>query len=204
MVWDSNVVTLIDNLEQRLEMIVKWLKGSGLVVNESKTEICLFHTNGQRQIRIKLQDLIVLSLNVFGVIFDSKLTWSIHVANAICKAKSPVCLKTAKKIFYRNRNEDLTWFKLLFFTILQLSHLADSEFEPLLTSYITKTISLAWICSILNLSTSKNWLNYSFLKMVECKMIYLFWKSVKNYILMLLGRVSRYLGMYPHWEIQLL
>ena len=33
----------------RLEMIVKWPKGSGLVVNESKTEICLFHTNDQPQ-----------------------------------------------------------------------------------------------------------------------------------------------------------
>ena len=37
-------------------MIVKWLKGSGLVVNESKTEICLFHTNDQPLIMIKLQD----------------------------------------------------------------------------------------------------------------------------------------------------
>ena len=90
MVWDRNLVALIENLEKRLEMIVKWLKGSGLVVNESKTEICLFHTNDQPQIRIKLQDSIVLSkksMNVLGVIFDSKLTWSIHIANAIGKAK---------------------------------------------------------------------------------------------------------------------
>ena len=89
-VWDRNLVALIENLEKRLEMIVKWLKGSGLVVNESKTEICLFHTNDQPQIRIKLQDSIVLSkksMNVLGVIFDSKLTWSIHIANAIGKAK---------------------------------------------------------------------------------------------------------------------
>ena len=52
-VWDRNLVALIENLEKRLEMIVKWLKGSGLVVNESKTEICLFHTNDQPQIRFK-------------------------------------------------------------------------------------------------------------------------------------------------------
>ena len=26
-------------------MITKWPKGSGLVVNESKTEVCLFHRN---------------------------------------------------------------------------------------------------------------------------------------------------------------
>ena len=38
---DQNLVNLISNLEKRLEMITKWLKDSGLVVNEEKTEICL-------------------------------------------------------------------------------------------------------------------------------------------------------------------
>ena len=37
--WNWDVVALITNLEKRLEMITKWLKDSGLVVNESKTEI---------------------------------------------------------------------------------------------------------------------------------------------------------------------
>ena len=87
-------------------MIVKWLKGSGLVVNESKTEVCLFHTNDQPQIRIKVQDSIVLSrrsMNVLGVIFDNKLTWSIHVANTICKAKKALfALRLIKKIFFQD------------------------------------------------------------------------------------------------------
>ena len=37
--WNWDLVALITNLEKRLEMITKWLKDSGLVVNESKTEI---------------------------------------------------------------------------------------------------------------------------------------------------------------------
>ena len=53
-VWNRDLVRLIDDLERRLEMIVKWLKRSGLVVNEGKTEICLFHTNDQLKITVML------------------------------------------------------------------------------------------------------------------------------------------------------
>ena len=42
-ILNANLSALITNLEQRLEMITKWLRESELVVNESKTEICLFH-----------------------------------------------------------------------------------------------------------------------------------------------------------------
>ena len=38
----SKIPELIENLQRDLEMIRKWLKDSGLVVNESKTELCLF------------------------------------------------------------------------------------------------------------------------------------------------------------------
>ena len=70
-------------------------------------------------------------MNVLGVIFDSKLTWSIHVANAINKAKKALfCTKTYKKIFYRNRNENVTRLKFLFRTILQLCDLAYPPLEP--------------------------------------------------------------------------
>ena len=43
-------------------MITK-LKDSGLVVNESKTEVCLFHTNDQSLIKLKLQNQIIESKN---------------------------------------------------------------------------------------------------------------------------------------------
>ena len=33
-IWNKNLVLLVNDLEMRLEMIVKWLKGSCLVVNE--------------------------------------------------------------------------------------------------------------------------------------------------------------------------
>ena len=37
---NRSLALLVWNLEKKLEMITKWLKGSGLVVNESKTEVC--------------------------------------------------------------------------------------------------------------------------------------------------------------------
>ena len=43
--WNTDLGVLVINLEKKLEMITKWLRDSGLVVNESKTEVCLFHKN---------------------------------------------------------------------------------------------------------------------------------------------------------------
>ena len=40
--FDSKINNLIVNMEKKLEMITKWLKDSGLKVNENKTEICVF------------------------------------------------------------------------------------------------------------------------------------------------------------------
>ena len=36
----------LEELKKELEKIIKWLKGSGLKVNEKKTELCIFHRNG--------------------------------------------------------------------------------------------------------------------------------------------------------------
>ena len=71
-------------------MITKWLRDSGLVVNEGKTEICLFHKHDQRKITIKILGIQIESknfMNVLGVFFDCKLNWSVHVNNCIQKAK---------------------------------------------------------------------------------------------------------------------
>ena len=51
---NKNLVTLIDNLERRLEMITKWLKDSGLVVNKEKTEICLFYRGDHEAVEIMI------------------------------------------------------------------------------------------------------------------------------------------------------
>ena len=98
-----SVVELIENLGKKLEMITKWLQDSGLLVNESKTEVCLFHKNDQPKIIITLQNLHIESkkeMNVLGVIFDCKLNWNAHVSSAICKAKKTLyALRMLRKFF---------------------------------------------------------------------------------------------------------
>ena len=41
--WNKCMTALIKDLEKDLEIMTKWLRDSGLKVNEEKTELCLFH-----------------------------------------------------------------------------------------------------------------------------------------------------------------
>ena len=103
--WCKDRTLLIVNLEKKLEMITKWLKDSGLIVNESKTEICMFHQNDQPLVKIKLQNVEIeskKSMNVLGVIFDCKLNWQMHTAMAISKAKKSLYALRLIKRFFNN------------------------------------------------------------------------------------------------------
>ena len=40
----------LEELGRELEKIIKWLKGLGLKVNESKTEMCIFHQSGKMEV----------------------------------------------------------------------------------------------------------------------------------------------------------
>ena len=86
-------------------MITKWLRDSGLVVNKSKTEACLFHQNDHPQIEFSLLGVKIKtqkSMNVLGVVFDSKLNWQQHVAMAISKAKKiPFCVEIIEEILHQ-------------------------------------------------------------------------------------------------------
>ena len=92
--FNSKVNILIIDMEKKLEMITKWLKESGLKVNENKTELCLFHRNDTQTITINLQNQMITSrksMNVLGVEFDSKLNWSQQVTNTIVKSNKALC-----------------------------------------------------------------------------------------------------------------
>ena len=101
--WNTDLELLIVNLEKKLEMITKWLRDSGLVVNESKTEICLFHKKDQPLVNLKIENVTIKSkksMNVLGVIFDSKLSWNDHIAHCISKSKKALfALRLLRKYF---------------------------------------------------------------------------------------------------------
>ena len=97
------IVSLIENMQKKLEAITKWLKKSGLRVNENKTEMCLFYRTDCHPISITLNGSVITSketINVLGVIFDAKLQWSQHVAKAIIKSKQAIhAINMIKKYF---------------------------------------------------------------------------------------------------------
>ena len=90
-------------IEYKMKTISKWLKDSGLKVNETKTELCLFYRKDTPQIEITINNVLVKSkdhMNVLGVIFDSKLSWAKHVATQANKANSALhAIKLIRKYF---------------------------------------------------------------------------------------------------------
>jgi hypothetical protein len=81
--------TLIEDMEKSLESLTKWLKISGLKVNNNKTELCLFYKNNIAPITITLDGVTINSannINVLEVLFDVKLSWTPHIYNTIAKA----------------------------------------------------------------------------------------------------------------------
>jgi hypothetical protein len=69
----SNITQLKEDMSYHLEQIITWLKGSGLKVNQNKTEICIFHKNSCEVSNIMVDGTIVQtsdSINVLGVEFE--------------------------------------------------------------------------------------------------------------------------------------
>ena len=107
---DNYIVSLHKNkkialkeLERKLEKIIKWLKDSGLKVNENKTELCIFHRINNTNGTLMIDNVMVTSkneINVLGVTFDSKLQWCSQVSRAIKGAnKSLQAIRLIRKYF---------------------------------------------------------------------------------------------------------
>ena len=148
--FNAKINDLIPNMEQKLEMIIKWLKDSGLKVNETKTEVCLFHRNDTQTITITLQDAQIKSkkcINVLGVTFDSKLNWSVQTTNAITKAnKSLFAIKAISKFLKSSEISTLltsNFYSTLYYNSeIWLSHLLDHNSKQSLLSASAKALRL--------------------------------------------------------------
>jgi hypothetical protein len=101
--WNACLSTLKEKMSISLYIIIKWLKDSGLKVNNSKTERCVFHKNLCVKTSVNVNGVMVNtsdSINVLGVESDSKLQWCKQVSNTIKKSyKSLHALKMVKKLF---------------------------------------------------------------------------------------------------------
>ena len=81
-VSNKHLNVLLIEIKITLETIIKWLKGSGLKVNDEKTELCLFYRNDTPPVQITINTKQISStptMKVLGVIFDSKLNWEKHI-----------------------------------------------------------------------------------------------------------------------------
>jgi hypothetical protein len=60
----------MDDMNKSLEVITKWLKKSGLKVNQEKTELCLFYKNDMAPVSISVSGIEITlksTINVLGV-----------------------------------------------------------------------------------------------------------------------------------------
>jgi hypothetical protein len=94
---------LIINMEWSIEVITKWLKQSGLKVYQTKTDACLFYKHNVIPIILNVGDAFIftkMSINVLGVVFDSKLKWDVHISK-VCNIanRSLNALKLIRKYF---------------------------------------------------------------------------------------------------------
>jgi hypothetical protein len=90
---------------------VKWLRDSGLEVNEGKTELVLFYIKDCRPYDIRLNHNVVtpkIHMNVVGVIFDPRLQWFQHLLHTITRAKKMLnTIKLIKRCFNNKELLDL-------------------------------------------------------------------------------------------------
>ena len=105
-VTGDNKETILEELKMKIDRTIKWLKDSGLKVNESKTELCIFHRTDDTKSRIVVDNVVIESkteINVLGITFDSKLQWSPQVSRAIKGAnRSLQAIKLIRKYFKQN------------------------------------------------------------------------------------------------------
>ena len=76
--WAKSIGEVKTKMEKSLDITIKWMKASGLKVNENKTELCLFYRINPLSITIQIGDQMVSttpSMNVLGVIFDATMKW---------------------------------------------------------------------------------------------------------------------------------
>ena len=97
--------TALERLGIRLKRIIKWLRDSGLKVNEAKTELCIFHRVKNTEGLLKIDTAVVNAkdeINVLGLTFDSRLNWTSQVSRSIKNANTSLqAIKMIRKYFSR-------------------------------------------------------------------------------------------------------
>ena len=99
----KNFDETIGKVKMKSEILITWLKKSGMKVNTGKTEFCIFHKNDVPTKTIVLDNAQVQSkpyIKVLGTTFDSKLNWFTHVNQTLQKCRKTLqAVKLISKFF---------------------------------------------------------------------------------------------------------
>ena len=161
--WNNNLALLILDMQpllildmqRTIEAITKWLRQSGLKVNNAKTEICLFHRKDQPLVNIEINGEIVISkqtMNVLGVTFDTKLQWQPQIQNTVNKRKKALhAIKLISKYF--NKAQLLTIITSCNYSVLYynaeiwlLPGLSPQSKQKLLSASASPLKLMSWNC----------------------------------------------------------
>ena len=100
---DGNKNEVIKKTILSVQVASGWLTDNGLKINQSKTEVCLFHKKDQGEETIVINNVavpVLKQIKILGIIFDSKLDWHIQARNAMAKAnKAKQALSLIRKFF---------------------------------------------------------------------------------------------------------
>ena len=110
----------LQRLQFQIKKVEKWLTNSGLKVNVAKTEIVIFHKSDTALSSIRMNGQEIPSkkeISVLGVMFDSKLEWSLQVEKSVRKARATLQgIRVISKFF--STPEKLTLLTSLFYSRL--------------------------------------------------------------------------------------
>ena len=117
---NQNLENAIRNIIVKTETVMKWMSSSGLKINETKTEICIFHRTNSITTNIIIDNTRLTSsntMNILGITFDCNLKWNQQYTKAIKEANSNLyAIKRIAKFF--NKEERLMLITSLFYSKL--------------------------------------------------------------------------------------
>ena len=156
----KNKNQLIKDMEKSLEAITKWLKQSGLKVNQEKTDLCLFYKNDTVGVKVRLGEVTIESkneINILGVLFDSKLIWCNHVSKVINKANRALnAIKLINRFFTTQELLQIltsNYYSILYYNA-EVWHIGTlkEKFKQMLLSASARAIRVAYHYPDINIS----------------------------------------------------
>ena len=109
--WAKTIEELKTKMEISLDIIMNWMRASGLKVHEDKTELCLFYRTKPPSLTLQIGNQMVSTspfMNVLGVLFDATMKWTYQVESTLKKANSAkFAIKMISKFFNKNELNDI-------------------------------------------------------------------------------------------------